>query len=293
MEKKPSMKIDIHCHIFNQNANRKALREQFNQFEGYGFYERIKDGVQNIPIYKGNDIIEKALYYIQERAQLDKVVLLPLSMSENEKVLKWCKRAPNIFIPFFNPPEKVMKGINPEEILLDAIRTKGIKGLKIMNAFRQKFLDDKILYPSFELAQEHDLLVLMHTGYPPPGTRKNVLTYSNPLRIETIMQSFPRLKVIIAHMGFPWVDTALALAVQYPNIYLDISNLSYMMPKRLKTFLLQAKELIGVQKILFGSDGFIPEMIAFTVSQLETADYLSEKDIKHIMGLNAKKLLNL
>lgn len=287
------MKIDIHCHIFRQNATPKALREQFSQFEGYGFYERIKEGVQNIPSYKGNDIIEKTLYCIQERAQLDKMILLPLSMAENEIVFEWCQRAPDVFIPFFNPPEKNMKGINPEQLLLDAIRIKGIKGLKIMNPFRKKFLDDEILYPSFELAQEYNLLVLMHTGYPPPGTKKNVLTYSNPLKIETIIQSFPKLKIIIAHMGFPWVDTALALAVQYPNIYLDISNLSYMMPKRLRKFLLRAKELIGLNKILFGSDGFIPEMIELTVSQLEKADYLSEKDINRIMGLNAKMLLGL
>jgi len=45
-------------------------------------------------------------------------------------------------------------------------------------------------------------------------------------------------------------DLRNALAVQYPNIYLDVSNMTYMMPNRLKDFLLYAKELIGLDKIL-------------------------------------------
>ncbi|MHA1500104.1 MAG: amidohydrolase family protein, partial [Promethearchaeota archaeon] len=94
-----------------------------------------------------------------------------------------------------------------------------------------------------------------------PGTRKNVLTYSNPIVIDEFINSFPKANIIIAHMGFPWTDIAIALATQYPNIYLDISNMAYMMPKRLEQFLLQAKEIIGTRKILFGSDGSLPEMI--------------------------------
>ncbi|TFF97301.1 MAG: amidohydrolase [Promethearchaeota archaeon] len=287
------MKIDFHCHIFKESATREALNTQFSQFKGYGFFERIKNGVKDVPQYHNKDIFEKTLYYIKKRANLDKVVLLPLSMNENEKVFKWCEQAPDTFIPFFNPPEKPIKGIDIEQLLVNVIKINGIKGLKIMNPFRNKFLNDKGLYPSFELAQEHNLLILMHTGYPPPGTKKNVLSYANPLKIEDIIQSFPKLRIIIAHMGFPWVDNALALAVQYPNIYLDISNLPYMMPNRLKTLLLRARELIGLDKILFGSDGFIPEMIEFSVNQVERIDYLSKEEISKIMGLNAKNLLKL
>ncbi len=287
------MKIDFHCHIFEQNADLKLVSAQFHQFVGYGFFERMKKGIQGVTPHKDEDIIKKTLYFVQKRAQLDKIVLLPLSIKQNQVVLEWCKRAPDIFIPFFNPPEKSLKGIDPQNALRDAIKNNGIRGLKIMNSFRKKFLDDKALYSSFEVAEEYNILALFHTGYPPPGTNKDVLTYSNPLRIENIIQSFPRLKIIIAHMGFPWVDNALALAVQYPNIYLDISNLIYMMPNRLKELLLRAKELIGLEKILFGTDGFIPEMIEYTVKTFEAVDYLSEQEIKKIMGLNAKKLLNL
>jgi predicted TIM-barrel fold metal-dependent hydrolase len=283
------MRIDFHCHIFREGTIKDSIDKQFNHFSGYGFYERIKEGLKKIKIINRNNIIEKTLFYIR-KAQLDKVVLLPINMSENRQAIGWHRQATDIFIPFFNPPEKSTPQINIENILEEAIQD-GIKGLKIMLSFRKKFLNDEILYPSFEIAQKHDLPVLFHTGYPPPGTRLNVLSYSNPLEIEEILQSFPKLKIIIAHMGFPWVDIALALAVQYPNIYLDISNLTYMMPKRLKEFILNAKELLGINKLLFGSDGFIPEMIELTVNTFENIDYLSKVEIERIMGLNAQELL--
>ena len=167
------------------------------------------------------------------------------------------------------------------------------KGFKILLSFRQKFLNDKIINPVLEFARDHELIVLFHTGWPPPGTRKPVLTYSNPLYADEIINSFPKVKFIIAHMGFPFSDIAIALATQFPNVYLDISNLPDMAPLRLKQLLLQAKDIIGTQKILFGSDGFIPESIEATVKYFESVDYLTEKEIKNIMGLNAKNILNL
>jgi len=94
-------------------------------------------------------------------------------------------------------------------------------------------------------------------------------------------------------MGYPWVDNALALAVQYPNIYLDISNMTYMMPNRLKDFLVYAKELIGLDKILFGSDGFVPEMIEIAVNYFNNVNFLTKEEIDNILGLNAQKLLKI
>jgi len=286
------LRIDFHCHIFRSIDSFNYIQKQFPEFSGYGFYERIKDNVKKIDTIDTDDIIEKTLFHIKQ-AELDKVILLPLSIKENEKVVEWKKRAPNIFIPFYNPPERPIQGIDVKKMMNNAIEKDGIKGLKIMNPFREKYLNDPILEESFKIAQQYDLLILMHTGYPPPGTKKNVLTYANPLKIEDIIHKYPELKIIIAHMGFPWVDSALSLAVQYPNIYVDISNLTYMMPTRLQDFVLRAKELIGIDKILFGSDGFVPEMIEMTVNYFKNIDYLSKSEIDKILGLNAKKLLNI
>ncbi len=94
-------------------------------------------------------------------------------------------------------------------------------------------------------------------------------------------------------MGYPFTDIAIALATQYHNIFLDLSNLAYMMPSRLKELLIQAKEIIGTHKILFGSDGNTPEMIEIAVDYFDNIDFLTKEDLENILGLNAAKLLKL
>jgi predicted TIM-barrel fold metal-dependent hydrolase len=66
-----------------------------------------------------------------------------------------------------------------------------------------------------------------------------------------------------------------------------------MMPLRLKEMLIQAKEIIGTQKILFGSDGNSPEMLEVAVKYFDNIDFLTSDDLDNILGLNAVKLLNL
>jgi len=65
------------------------------------------------------------------------------------------------------------------------------------------------------------------------------------------------------------------------------------MPSRLKELLIQAKEMIGTHKIIFGSDGTIPEMIEIAVNYFDNIDFLTKEDLENILGLNAARLLNL
>ena len=248
--------------------------------------------IQNIKSSEADNIMEKTIFHLNN-ANIDKVVLLPVNMKENQEVKKWVEFAPDIFIPFYNPPEKSDNNINVNEIIKVAIEEEGYKGFKIMLTFRKKKLDDQLIYPVLEAAHKYKIPIVMHCGYPPPGTRRNVLTYSNPIYIDNFASSYPKANIIITHMGYPFTDIAIALAAQYPNVYLDLSNLAYMMPSRLKELLIQANEIIGVQKILFGSDGNTPEMIEIAVNYFDNIDFLSNEEIEKILGLNGAKLLGL
>jgi predicted TIM-barrel fold metal-dependent hydrolase len=261
-------------------------------FKGYGFYERMVNKIQNIKSIEANNIMEKTIFHLK-KANIDKVVLLPVNIKENQEVKKWVHCAPEVFIPFYNPPEKADSTIDVQAEIEKAIIEDGYKGFKIMLTFREKQLDDQLIYPVLEAAQKFKIPIVMHCGYPPPGTRRNVLTYSNPIFIDSFASSYPKANIIITHMGYPFTDIAIALATQYPNVYLDLSNLAYMMPSRLKELLLQVNEIIGVEKILFGSDGNTPEMIEIAVEYYDNIDFLTNEEIDKILGLNGAKLLNL
>jgi len=284
------MRIDFHCHLFPAMDISRMVKASAAVFEGYGFHERMVKKMQKIKPSGANNIMEKTIFHLKN-SNIDKVVLLPVNTKENQEVKKWVKFRPDIFIPFYNPPEKSDNAIDVNDIIKRAIVEEGYKGFKIMLTFRKKKLDDQLIYPVLEASHKYKIPIVMHCGYPPPGTRRNVLTYSNPIYIDSYASSYPKAKIIITHMGYPFTDIAIALAVQYPNVYLDLSNLAYMMPSRLKELLLQAKEIIGVKKILFGSDGNTPEMIEIAVDYFDKIAFLSNEDIEKIMGLNGAKLL--
>lgn len=261
-------------------------------FKDYGFYERMRQKFDQIKSIETTNIMEKTIFHLNN-ANIEKVVLLPVSMKENQEVKSWVKFAPEIFIPFYNAPEKASEGFDVKEKIRKAIVEEGYKGFKVMLTFREKRLNDQLIFPVLEAAHKYKLPIVMHCGYPPPGTRRNVLTYSNPIYIDEFASSYSKANIIITHMGYPFIDIAIALAAQYPNVYLDLSNLAYMMPSRLKEMLLRAKEIIGVHKILYGSDGNTPEMMEIAVNYFDTSDFLPKEDLEKIMGLNAMKLLNL
>jgi predicted TIM-barrel fold metal-dependent hydrolase len=286
------LRIDFHCHLFPPLISSKIVEAGASIFKDYGFYERMRQKFSEIKTIDTKSIMEKTLFHL-DKARIEKVVLLPVNKKENYEVKNWVNFAPKVFIPFYNAPEKSSEGLDATEEIRKAIVEEGYKGFKVMLTFREKRLNDQLIYPVLEAAHKYKVPIVMHCGYPPPGTRRNVLTYSNPIYIDEFASSYPRAKMIITHMGYPFVDVAIALAAQYPNIYLDLSNLAYMMPIRLKEFLLRAKEVIGVHKILYGSDGNTPEMIEIAVNYFDTSDFLPKEDFEKIMGLNAMKLLNL
>lgn len=286
------MRIDFHCHLFQPMDTRKMVEAGTVVFKGYGFYERMTKNMENVKTIETTNIMERTIFHLNH-ANIDKVVLLPVNTKENQEVKEWVKFAPKIFIPFYNPPEKSQNLEEVQEEIERAIIEEHYKGFKVMLTFRKKKLNDQLIYPVLEAAQKFKIPIVMHCGYPPPGTRRNVLTYSNPIYIDEFASSYPRANIIITHMGYPFTDVAIALAAQYPNVYLDVSNMMYMMPVRLKDFLIQAKEVIGTVKILFGSDGNMPAMIEIASNYFKNAEFLTESDINNIMGLNAAKLLKI
>ncbi|MHA1377878.1 MAG: amidohydrolase family protein [Candidatus Helarchaeota archaeon] len=288
------MRIDFHCHIFYKHITPEFMKTQFKAFVGYSFYNRILQESEKIEPVNLEDPIEKTSIFAK-RVKLDKIVLLSVSKNENERIKDWIKAKPDLFVPFFNPPEKLENKNEMYEIVEKAINEEGFKGLKIMLPFRGKKLNSKNLFPAYEIANKEKIPVLFHTGYPPPGTpgRRIKMSDANPVFIDSVVASFPTLKIVLAHMGYPWIDTAISLACVFPNIYLDISNMIYMLPERLKDALLYAMDIIGMDKILYGSDGFCPEFIEFCAKRFLDLDYLTKKELEKIMGLNAKKVLNL
>ncbi|MEV6426743.1 amidohydrolase family protein [Nocardia sp. NPDC051463] len=75
---------------------------------------------------------------------------------------------------------------------------------------------DPLLTPVWGLIEDAQIPVLIHCGSgPAPGE------YTGPEPIAILLQRFPRLQLIIAHMGTPEYSEFLDLAQDYPAVRLD------------------------------------------------------------------------
>src|SRR5262249_18459757 len=155
-------------------------------------------------------------------------------------------------------------------------------------------------FPLFELAQRYDIPVFFHTGIGGPNPQQGFapkfrISLSDPLLLEDVAIRFPKLKIVIMHMGWPFFDHALYMPWTYENVYLDTATVSWMLgPKLFDRMLEEAVQTVGSDRILFGSDQMVsPQMISFAVESIRNAPFLSDQDKRNILGEDARRLLRL
>jgi predicted TIM-barrel fold metal-dependent hydrolase len=97
------------------------------------------------------------------------------------------------------------------------------------------------------------------------------LRKSNPILLYDFIndEASKKTKIIFTHTGYPYIEEAGFLANQYPNVFLDISEMTPFISYGIKDKLLRLLEMCPTNKLLYGSDGHnIPEL--FWISSLET-----------------------
>ncbi|MBU2510042.1 amidohydrolase family protein [bacterium] len=178
------------------------------------------------------------------------------------------------------------KGQKAADDLKGAIDTMGLRGLKIVPNLIELYANDKILYPLYEIAQSRDVPVLFHTGtlfY--TGVR---LKYGQPMPIDDVAIDFPKLKIIMAHFGFPWFYETIAIAQRNPNVYFNIAGWKpKYIPKEVVRYLdgpLRHKALFGSDYPLLTRSEVIRELHDLKLKD-ETLECLLTNNAKAVLGL--------
>jgi predicted TIM-barrel fold metal-dependent hydrolase len=241
--------IDFHTH--------PVLIQEF--VAKYPNYERVARRVFNI----GNNFQPLETFFLQmDVAGIHRAALLPIdcqrarkdAVSSNEQVAELCARSRR-FIGFASV-DPLKKGAALE--LEHAVRKIGLKGLKLDPALQDFDADDVKVFPVYEAAAALGVPLLIHTGM--SWAPETPIARGQPMILEQPIRRFPQLSFVLAHFGWPWVWEATALALKYPNVYLDTSCLYYDSPKEFYRFVL-AKQIPTTvierslrNKIVFGSN---------------------------------------
>lgn len=216
-----------------------------------------------------------------------------LSTAELEVLDEWAAAAPGRFIP---APFVVDPGEHSITELRAAFEEGRLGGMGEIGAQLVGIApNDPRLAPYFELAAEYDVPVLIHTegiGPPVPGFRTAA---GSPLLLEAVLTRHRDLRVFVENSGYPFLDEMTAMMYQYPNLYGDLSTITWVIPR--EAFHRYVEALVGAglgKRLMFGSDQMRwPEMIGEAIGAIEEADYLTEEQKRDILYENAARFLRL
>lgn len=169
-------------------------------------------------------------------------------VSPNEYIADYVKTHPEKLIGFaaVDPVRD-----NVRDTLEHAIDDLHLRGVKLGPIYQNIHPLDERMMPVYEFCEKRNVPILIHQGTTFP--QKAPLKYSLPILLEDVAMKHPKLKVVIAHMGHPWIDETIVLIRKQPNFYADISALHYR-PWQFYNALILAKEYGVLWKLLFGSD---------------------------------------
>jgi predicted TIM-barrel fold metal-dependent hydrolase len=119
-------------------------------------------------------------------------------------------------------------------------------------------LQDYVIHHLIRAAIDHDLPIQIHTGL--QEGNENLLTNSNPTLLANLFIEYREAKFDLFHGGYPYMGELLALAKNFPNVYLDLCWLHIISPSAAARMLHEAIETVPANKIFaFGGDFIIPE----------------------------------
>lgn len=170
----------------------------------------------------------------------------------NGWTLDVARRHPTL-IPFIGvDPRMGEEGMVAE---LEACLRQGARGIKFHCSTQRSYPTDPALAAVYRLAEARGVPVVFHSGWHPLGC--HLSDYARPARFARIAEAFPRLTIVLAHIGLGWQEEAVALAQRFPNVYFDsclaITG-TWEPPPLSDDEIVSLLRQVGVDRVMFASD---------------------------------------
>jgi predicted TIM-barrel fold metal-dependent hydrolase len=230
--------IDIHTHVWEYPAH---IGQRFADDCHAAWGDRVPPGTTLQAHWEAMHAVHRAVVFgLQARAS---DVYVP-----NDYVAGYVSQHPEKLIGFasVDPTEP-----DCVEELERAVKQLGMRGLKLGPVYQHVDPNGARVAAVLRMTERLGIPVIWHQGT--TFVREAPLKWARPFLLDEICSSFPSLTMIIAHLGHPWIDEAIAVARKHPRLFLDVSAL-ITRPWQLYTGLISAREYGVWGKLLFGSD---------------------------------------
>lgn len=141
------------------------------------------------------------------------------------------------------------------EVVRRALGPLGLHGLKLHCHVQRFSVDDPRLDEVYEACSDAGKPIIVHAGREPSFAAYPVdpRTLCGVGRVERVLQRFPKLTLVVPHLGLDEVSAYLALLDRYENLYLD-TTMAYARYFALEHEPSLASLAAHVGRLLYGTD---------------------------------------
>jgi hypothetical protein len=295
--------VDCHTHIW-QTPEQLGQAELGNSMQPRRGAVGANRGLANRGAAWRNVPAADPDYHMAQASAADKVIVLGFKSRymkaeiPNRFVADYVNRFPHKLIGF--------AGIDPTERGADkevetALLDLRLRGITVSPANQDFHPSDSRAMNVYAEAERLNMPMLVHSGN--QYTEHSKLEYARPYLFDEVARTFPKLRIIIAQVGQPWVEETICLLGKHQNVFADISGL---LTRQWQAYnaLVSAHQAGVMEKLLFGSDfpyRSITECIEslYNINQLgqgtnlplvprEALRGIIERDALGLLGLEAK-----
>ena len=206
----------------------------------------------------------------------------------NEYILESVGKYPKRLVGFCSVvPAEDESGLREVERCING-GARGIGELRLDTHLKRKNAIEKIK-PIVDIIVKNNIILLTHASEP-VGHQYKGKGEATPGLLYALITTFPEMKLVCAHWGggLPFYALMPEVKAALKNVYFDTAASLYLYTPQIYS---QVAQLVGADKILFGSDYPLIPQRRF-LKEIDALD-LSAAVKKKILSGNAKKLLGM
>ncbi len=214
----------------------------------------------------------------------------------NDQVARYVKTQPDRLVGFAG-----IDPSDPKQATAEIERARNelaLAGIAVAPAAQDYHPTDSRAMTVYAEAAQRGMPILFHTGVQITAATK--LEYARPVLLDEIARELPELRIVIAHMGYPWVHETIMLLAKHKHVYAEISWLLHQ-PWQAYQAMLAAHQHDVTDKLLFGS-GFPHASASACIEELYGINHLAKgtnlptvprEALRGIVERNALSLLGI
>jgi uncharacterized protein len=132
------------------------------------------------------------------------------------------------------------------------VKQHGFNACKLYPSYDHFDPRDERLDLIYKKLVELDVTMQVHMGWTP--CKNAPMRFQQPYLLDDVGARFPDLKVVIAHVGWPWVEECLAVVAKWENFHVDFAYWGWFGAETTFQAVKRIGDLCGYDKLCFGSE---------------------------------------